>query len=1194
MSLIDTIDRESLKGASKADLIRQRKEFAVDVINGNKALQKAFVGASSDGKRKIKNKIYKQLQNEIPAFGQYKVGEQEVVSYYSMWPGGTGEPTVTGTKDITTPLYDDETEEIYEYVNHSDFNISDLDMEDLLYIGPILHQRKSSKAKQVQAIARRDLHRFIEDSPILDETTYADPESRRQQMLEGATKPFTDFGMWVGEKMGADFSDRKVADALENLAYPDNVKHETWGEIIGMLGVGVGGYSQLAKHGLARTFSKHGGKLALRPAALASVAGLEFGIGAAYNQPSLLLQDMEPHRIVSGLEAMAIGSAFGLGVDAVMPMKGLNYGEAMERVRKMTGAKFESKVKDLMTESGGNRSKLRRMLARKQEVEGGLARRGELVSTTKEAAKTEEYAKMVQIEDAIKQVDQNLKEVRGMKDMAQEEKTLKLQRHKLHAENVRLNLDPPMTKWERMAEEAMPGSVLGITPYAAFGNMSREELEVLLMKEATERVAGGGAMAMFSPYAEEEGGLKAFMLGSLLWPGPAARMMITPPKYLNDAIQGGDRLIKPLTQRLHDSSPYVYNMVMKKELDQLQDVTKVGGAMEPFFKTWRHATSKMPWNNKFQMDATMEEDLILALANRDAAARESILNQVDPSGSWSTQFEDLAKAVDGVRDKAVLHKMDGLGYLSEYFPRFVDDVEGLKAHKGIVRHSQLESAYNDFAAKNNRPPTEFEKKEIANRVIGRRNAFGAPANTKERKFHQLDRSDLKYYAHPEKAMGKYVHDMLSYIHTRKSMGKYNPNIAQNYVTDIVDNSAGAALTKMFDDMVNNGTLDPKALDEVTDLTRLALLESRGGPNTFWNGYRNLFYATTIGNPISTLSQIPDIALAAYRDPGATKTALGNALQNKKFDVGTVDLGLNHVAHDIHSAGWTGRFLDRVTKASGFHQMDQLMKSIHSSSSYQRLRKAANSTGNKYQEFEKLYKARLGSDFDDFKDALKRGDSKNEHVQTQVFADLADIQPITVSGMPEAYIKARNGRIMYALKSFTLKQVNHIRSHLLRNVSNAKTKKAYAKAMGELALYGTLFAGTTFTANQLKDFILGRSVTMSDAAMDAMLQTMGLSKYSVYQWRDFRENKLFESIGRTFAPIGPAIKVGQDVGKLMSGEMEGIQDAKSLQHVPVGGKLLYWRLGEGSEKEARRQSTDSPFIEVDFGGGFDSGFEGGFN
>ena len=61
--------------------------------------------------------------------------------------------------------------------------------------------------------------------------------------------------------------------------------------------------------------------------------------------------------------------------------------------------------------------------------------------------------------------------------------------------------------------------------------------------------------------------------------------------------------------------------------------------------------------------------------------------------------------------------------------------------------------------------------------------------------------------------------------------------------------------------------------------------------------------------------------------------------------------------------------------------------------------------------------------------LKDGKS-TEDVDFLMFSTLLDYQPVTLSNMPVKYLEMPNGRVLYTLKTFTIKQLTHIAKMVL--------------------------------------------------------------------------------------------------------------------------------------------------------------------
>ena len=101
----------------------------------------------------------------------------------------------------------------------------------------------------------------------------------------------------------------------------------------------------------------------------------------------------------------------------------------------------------------------------------------------------------------------------------------------------------------------------------------------------------------------------------------------------------------------------------------------------------------------------------------------------------------------------------------------------------------------------------------------------------------------------------------------------------------------------------------------------------------------------------------------------------------------------------------------------------------------------------------------------------------DDIKFVLFNELMDVQPITMSQMPTAYLNATKtaggfGRLMYQLKTFTLKQMDIVRTRALQKIANGRVVEGTA----ELAKYSLILGGTNATAQtikrQIQDWIEG--------------------------------------------------------------------------------------------------------------------------
>jgi len=191
--------------------------------------------------------------------------------------------------------------------------------------------------------------------------------------------------------------------------------------------------------------------------------------------------------------------------------------------------------------------------------------------------------------------------------------------------------------------------------------------------------------------------------------------------------------------------------------------------------------------------------------------------------------------------------------------------------------------------------------------------------------------------------------------------------------------------------------------------------------------------------------------------------------------------------------------------------------------------------------------------------LKSGDI-TENVKLLAFNELADMQPILLSEMPEQYLKGGNGRIFYMLKTFTLKQFDIYRNEIFQKIANPSTRSEGLRNLIKLLFFFVLMNAT---ADELKDLLLNRKTSLKDRTVDNILRAVGFSKYLTWKARE-------EGVGSAMArQILPPFKFIDSVSKDISSGIE--KGSETIQSVPIGGKLYYWWFGKGSTKKTSKAS-----------------------
>jgi hypothetical protein len=195
--------------------------------------------------------------------------------------------------------------------------------------------------------------------------------------------------------------------------------------------------------------------------------------------------------------------------------------------------------------------------------------------------------------------------------------------------------------------------------------------------------------------------------------------------------------------------------------------------------------------------------------------------------------------------------------------------------------------------------------------------------------------------------------------------------------------------------------------------------------------------------------------------------------------------------------------------------------------------------------------------DEAKQTIK--DLKDGNISTNVkmllFSELADVQPISLSEMPEYYLKGGNMRVFYMLKTYTIKQIDVFHNEVFRKLDNPKTR---LEGLSNLVRLSMALALTGATSDLLKDLLLGREIKLDDLILDNILKLMGFSKWQIYK---SRRDGLLTALMQSILPPVPFL---DDMYKDIVNQ-KSLPDWRIASAVPLVGKFYYWWFGGGKKK-----------------------------
>lgn len=603
--------------------------------------------------------------------------------------------------------------------------------------------------------------------------------------------------------------------------------------------------------------------------------------------------------------------------------------------------------------------------------------------------------------------------------------------------------------------------------------------------------------------------------------------------------------ITPISTRLKNINPKLRAQLRKFEFGLMKQVNADRAVLEPFLQKW----SKLDPEVRGAMDYAMkngDQELITELA-----ANYDMTQEV---GAMRTMLDEVYARAESVGYD--------LGYQEGFFPRHVIDHEGLVNHfdntevGGLIREAihKKELELGELLSIE-------EKAALINTLLrgygNNQIQLSKPGALKERNIDRVTAEINQYYNTTDQALIRYVSTVNEAIEARKFFGKQDTTeIAEGEAGQTKDMNDSIGMYVM--DLIQKGDISANQAKELSDILQARF--NRGRMSQFWRVYKNLSYIDTMGSPTSALTQIGDLAFSMYKN-GVYRTfkALPKAAMNKS-EVNRHDIGVEKIAAEFEHGSTSAKAVDTVFKLVGLDKIDAIGKETLINSALDRFRKQAQKPSTEFiAELELLFEDETQSVLNDL-----RSGRTTENVKLLLLNELMNFQPIALSEMPEAYLRMGNGRLLYMLKTFTIKQFDIYRNEVFANIREGVAtgnKKQTIQGMQNLTRLLFFFVMMNASADFLKDLLLGRETPPDDYIVNNILRTMGISKFQIYSAR--REG-LGTAVGKTILPPFKFIdSLYKDIHKVKDGNLDP-EDAKTLASIPVVGKLYYWWFGGGTE------------------------------
>ena len=598
--------------------------------------------------------------------------------------------------------------------------------------------------------------------------------------------------------------------------------------------------------------------------------------------------------------------------------------------------------------------------------------------------------------------------------------------------------------------------------------------------------------------------------------------------------KGLDYLLGSVSTRLGNLAPELKLRAREFERKSLERLGLAQAEIYPFLK----ALNKLPTAQKESLNAAL-------LDGTPGVVAEAIKGDPVLVDGW----RKVQNLLGEFRDEHVAAGRFKKG-LTDYFPRVVKDLKGLMEALGETERSSLDVALAKASAKmlkeQQRPLTDIEESIVVRNSLLAEPATSQQAGYAKRRGIEMEDKLQQFYEKPTDSLLRYVSAAVHDLETSKFFGK-----------DLKTTKAGTgeftnvegSIAEMVTRMRQEGKLTREGEIDLRNILKARFIGGEQSMAGWLQDVRNVSNAALLGSLHSAATQMGD-SIATIRHHGFLPTL--QAMKQKltgDSQVSAKEFNLvNHVAEEMGTARWSGELQRQVFKL-GFGAIDQFAKGLGLNASLLKNQRLARTTKGQAQLAEK-YQQAYGDEFGQLVADLKAG-RKTELTKSLIWSELSDAQPISKMEMPEAYLNHPNGRMLYQMKTYMLKQMDIIRRDGFQEIAKGNYVKG-AKALVGLATYLTL---ANIPGDIIKDLLSGRPIELDNIDyVENLLKNFGINRYTMDKLSGNRPFK-----GGWEAAMGYVTPVA-------GGIISSLDDpAKLVKYVPAVGRGVYDRYLGGNEK-----------------------------
>ena len=447
------------------------------------------------------------------------------------------------------------------------------------------------------------------------------------------------------------------------------------------------------------------------------------------------------------------------------------------------------------------------------------------------------------------------------------------------------------------------------------------------------------------------------------------------------------------------------------------------------------------------------------------------------------------------------------------------------------------------------------------------NPDAKPSFLKGRKIGFINRELQQFYYNPFESAARYLEKSERMIRKKELFGEFAHFKGNQF-------DAGESVGAMVGKLEATNAISKTDLDLIKAVLEAQFSTGNKQLSKVASAYKQLTYASFLANYATSIIQLADSGFTAWVH--GFRNTLGSVLKGGEGKLTVKDMFMLDatIAESFSSGMKISNSLNVLMKWSGFKMFDRFGKDLLLNTAWRSAQNMVKTPAGIAKLRREVGDA-FPNNFDRLVDEIAGGKITKETdlVKSYLYSKVSDQHLTSSFEMPLKYSQMEDGRILYTLRSFTIKQAALMRKRISLEWANGNKKVA----MKNLVSFMLLIPTTNMTIQMGKDLMLGREVDLKDEFVeryaDNIFRVFATSQYAVSKLA--KGGKLSDFVLDTIAP--PLSVFDNFFSGLESLIKDAEYDPKIAKDLPFLGKFYYNWFGGGledyQEKKQKREDNE---------------------